>query len=157
MMQHSFGPDGSRHRPLFVVGVDGSDSGLTALRQAALDAVEANARILCVHVRPWPGMCELTACLAPVAIAISRECRDIIEMEAWLHCVQTLDPLALQWEFRVVSGRPDRCLRQIADAEQGDALFVGLLPRTSWSRWFHRCPARKLARSPVCPVRITSP
>jgi nucleotide-binding universal stress UspA family protein len=163
-MDHSFGPDGadrairsSRHRPLFIVGVDGSDSGLTALRRAAQDAAQAHAQILCVHVRPQPGMCELAACLAPGAVAVSFECRDIMEMQAWLHCVLTLDPLGRPWDFKVVSGRPDRCLRQIAVAEHGDALFVGRLPRTSWSRWFHRCPARKLARSPVCPVHVTAP
>jgi nucleotide-binding universal stress UspA family protein len=160
-MDHSFGPDGSdrtlRHRPLFIVGVDGSDSGLTALRQAAREATPANARVLCVHVRPHPGICELVACLAPGALAVSHECRDTMELQAWLHCVQTLDPLAQPWDFTVVSGRPDRCLEQIAVAEHGDALFVGRLPRTSWSRWFHRCPARKLARSGVCPVRLTAP
>jgi nucleotide-binding universal stress UspA family protein len=160
-MDHSFAPDssdsairGSQHRPLFIVGVDGSDSGLTALRQAAKDAVRDNARILCVHVRPRPGMWELLACAAG-AIAISRDCRDIMEMQAWLQCVQTLDPTARSWDFTVVSGRPDRCLAQIAVAEHGDALFVGQLPRAPWSRRFHRCPARRLARAHVCPIHVS--
>ena len=161
-MNHSFGPDGSdsavqgsRNRPLFIVGVDGTDSGLAALREAADQAAEADARILCVHVRSLPGMCEMTAFLAPGAVAISRECRDSREIDAWLQCVQTLDPTGLPWRFKVVSGRPDRCLAQVARAEHGDALFVGQLPRASWSRWFHRCPARRLARSGVCPVHRT--
>jgi nucleotide-binding universal stress UspA family protein len=160
-MDHSFAPDssdsairGSRHRPLFIVGVDGSDSGLTALQQAAEDAVRDDARILCVHVRTRPGMWELLACAAG-AIAISRDCRDAMEMQAWLHCVQTLDPTARPWDFTVVSGRPDRCLAQIAVAEHGDTLFVGQLPRTAWSRWFHRCPARRLAREHVCPIHVS--
>jgi nucleotide-binding universal stress UspA family protein len=161
-MDHSIGQDNSdsairdpQHRPLFIVGVDGSDSGLTALRQAVLDAARADARILCVHVRPKPGMCEMLACLAAGAIVISRDCRDIMEMQAWLQCVQTLDPPAQSWDFKVVSGRPDRCLAQIAVAEHGDALFVGQLPRTPWSRWFHRCPVRKLARAHVCPIHVS--
>lgn len=161
-MDHSVGPDksgsairGSQHRPLFIVGVDGSDSGLTALRQAALDAERANARILCVHVRRRPGMCEMLAFVAAGALVISRDCRDLMEMQAWLQCVQTLDPSGRSWDFTVVSGRPDRCLAQIAVAEEGDALFVGQLPRTPWSRWFHRCPARKLARTHVCPIHVS--
>ena len=163
-MHHSSGRDRSdrairdpQHRPLFIVGVDGSDSGLAALRQAAQDAVQSNAKILCVHVRPDPSMGELVACLTPGALVIGRECRDIMELEAWLQCVQTLEPLARPWDFRVVSGRPDRCLRQVAAADGGDALFVGQMPRAGWSRWFHRCPARKLIRSRVCPVRLVVP
>lgn len=156
-MDHSMEPDGSDNvardsRRLFVVGVDGTDSGLGALQQAAEYADGADARILCVHVRPHPSMCEMVAFLAPGAAAISRECRDIMEMRAWLQCVQVLDPAGLSWDFKVVSGRPERCLAQIAVAEHGDALFVGQLPRSPWSRWFHRCPARKLAQSHVCPV-----
>jgi nucleotide-binding universal stress UspA family protein len=161
MMDHPHGSDkgvrGSHHRPLFIVGVDGSDSGPTALRHAARQAADAHARILCVHVRSLPGMCEMAACLVPGAAVISRDCRDIIEMQAWLHCVQTLDPPALTWDFMVVSGHPDRRLERIALAEHGDALFVGQRPRAPWSRWFHRCPARKLARSRVCPVHVTAP
>jgi nucleotide-binding universal stress UspA family protein len=159
VMDHSIGPDGvirgSQRRPLFIVGVDGSDSGLTALRQVAQDAARANARILCVHVRPLISMWEMLACLAPAAIANSRAYRDVLEMQAWLQCVQTLDPPAHPWDFKVVSGRPDRCLAQIAVAEHGDALFVGQLPRTAWSRRFHRCPARKLARTRVCPIHVS--
>lgn len=160
-MDHSLGPDGSdnvvhRSRHLFVVGVDGTESGLGALQQAAEYADGADARILCVHVRRLPSMCEMVAFLAPGAAAISRECRDIMEMRAWLQCVQILDPTGRPWDFKVVSGRPERCLAQIAQAEHGDALFVGQLPRRSWSRWFHRCPARKLAaQSRVVPVHRT--
>jgi nucleotide-binding universal stress UspA family protein len=159
-MDHSFAPDGSDSgirdaQPLFIVGVDGSDSGLTALRQAAHEAARENARLLCVHVRCLPGMWEMVACQAPGAAAISRECRNSMEIQAWLHCVQTLDPTALPWDFKVASGRPDRCLAQIAVAEHGDALFVGQLPRRPWSRWFHRCPTRKLARTRVCPIKVS--
>jgi nucleotide-binding universal stress UspA family protein len=158
-MDHSTGPDGSdsavrgsQQDLLFIVGVDGTESGLAALREAAAQASEAGARILCVHVRSLPGMCEMTAFLTPGAVAISRECRDSREMEAWLQCVQTLDPTGRPWRFKVVTGRPHRCLAQVAEAEGGDALFVGQLPRSPWARWFHRCPARRLARSGVCPV-----
>jgi nucleotide-binding universal stress UspA family protein len=161
-MDHSVGPDtssgavrGSRHRPLFIVGVDGSESGLAALRQAALDAERVDARILCAHVRRRPGMCEALACLAAGAFVISRDCRDLMEMQAWLQCVQTFDASGRPWEFTVVSGRPDRCLARIAVAEGGDALFVGRLPRTPWSRRFHRCPARRLARAHVCPIHVS--
>jgi nucleotide-binding universal stress UspA family protein len=161
-MDHSFGPDGSdsavhgpRHDQLFIVGVDGTESGLAALREAAGQATEAGARILCVHVRSLPGLCEMTAFMAPGAVAISRECRDSREMDAWLQCVQTLDPTGRPWRFRVVTGRPDRCLAQVVRAERGDALFVGQQPRSPWARWFHRCPARRLARSGVCPVHRT--
>jgi nucleotide-binding universal stress UspA family protein len=162
-MEHSFGPDGSdsalqgvRRQPLFIVGVDGTDSGLAALRAAAGRAAEADARLLCVHVRALPGMWEMTAFIAPGAVAISRECRDRREVDAWLQCVQTLDPTGRPWRFTVVSGRPDRSLAKVAAAEHGDALFVGQLPRGAWSRWFHRCPARRLARSGVCPVHRTT-
>jgi nucleotide-binding universal stress UspA family protein len=163
-MNESFEPDGadqavqhSPHGPLFIVGVDGSKSGRVALWHAARDAVPMNARLLCVHVRPQPSTGELLACFAPGAVVISRECRDSMEMQAWLDCVQTLDPLGRPWDFKVVTGRPDRCLSEIAIAEHGDALFVGRLPRRSWSRWFHRCPARRLARSRACPVHLATP
>jgi nucleotide-binding universal stress UspA family protein len=162
MMDHALGPDdsggtirGSQHRPLFIVGVDGSDSGLTALREAELEAGRVDAQILCVHVRSKPGMCEMMACLAAGALVVSRDCRDIMEMQAWLQCVQTLDPPGHSWDFHVVSGRPDRCLARIAVAEGGDALFVGQLPRRPWSRWFHRCPTRRLTRAHVCPVHVS--
>lgn len=156
-MDHELEPDSSHNivrgpRQLFIVGVDGTDSGLGALQQAAEYADGADARILCVHVRPQLSTWELVAYLAPGAAATSRECRDIMEMRAWLQCVQVLDAAGRSWGFKVVSGRPERCLAQIALAEHGDALFVGQLPRSPWSRWFHRCPARKLARSSVCPV-----
>jgi nucleotide-binding universal stress UspA family protein len=100
-------------------------------------------------------MCEMLAFVAAGALVISRDCRDLMEMQAWLQCVQTLDPSGRSWDFTVVSGRPDRCLAQIAVAEDGDALFVGQLPRAPWSRWFHRCPARKLARAHVCPIHVS--
>lgn len=162
-MDQSFSPeglepvvDGPRHRPLYIVGVDGSGSGRAALRMAARDAAEVDARLLCVHARPRPGVGELMSCFAPGAVLISRECRDGIEVQAWLDCVQTLDPPALDWDFIVTSGRPERCLREIATAERGAAVFVGRLPRRAWNRWFHRCPARRLLRSGSCPVRIAT-
>jgi nucleotide-binding universal stress UspA family protein len=140
-LDDSGGPDDSEgtlgRRPVFVVGVDGTDSGLTALRQAANEAGPANARLLCVHVRRPPGMWEVMACLGMNAVALSREGRDAMELRAWLHCVQTLDPLPLPWDLKVVSGRPGRCLRQIADAKHGDALFLGTARRGARSP-FHR-------------------
>jgi nucleotide-binding universal stress UspA family protein len=147
--------DAQRH-PLFIVGVDGSESGLAALRRAGEEAEQAGARVLCVHVRRHSGLADLAAYLTAASAVVSRECRDLMEIQAWTHCVQTLDPLGLSWDFRVVSGRPAQCLGRIAATEHGDALFVGRLPRPSWSRWLHRCPARKLARSDVCPVHIPS-
>jgi nucleotide-binding universal stress UspA family protein len=162
-MDQSFRPEGlepvvegSARRPLFIVGVDASESGRAALRMAACDAAETDARLLCVHVRPRPGAGELMACFAPGAVLISRECRDGIEVQAWLDCVQTLDPPALDWDFMVTSGRPDHCLKEIATAERGAAVYVGRLPRRAWSRWFHRCPARRLLRSQDCPVRVAT-
>ncbi|MCO5997207.1 universal stress protein [Actinoallomurus rhizosphaericola] len=153
-MDESFisSPDGAerdaRHRPLYVVGVDGSDSGRAALCQAADEAGQADARILCVHVRCQPSIGEMAALVAPGAALASRDCRDLIEMQAWLDCVQILDPLPCPWEFQVVMGRPDKILREVTMARHGDALFVGQSPRTGrWARLFHRCPARRLARA----------
>ena len=163
MMDESFTPcsDGSardaRHRPLFVVGVDGSDSGRAALSQAADEAAGTDARILCVHVRPQPSLCELTALVAPGAALISRDCRDLMEMQAWLDSVQILDPTGLPWEFAVLTGRPDKRLREVTIARHGDALFVGQSLRPGrWSRLFHRCPARRLARSREYSVHLAT-
>jgi nucleotide-binding universal stress UspA family protein len=162
-MEHTFRTDGiepivdgARHRPLFIIGVDGSESGRTALRQAAQEAGELGARILCVHVRPRHGAGELMACFAPGAVLISRECRDEVEAQAWLDCVLTLEPTGLDWGFAVATGRPERRLREVAVAEHAAAVFVGRLPRRTWSRWFHRCPARRLLRSHACPVRLVT-
>ncbi|GAA4624380.1 hypothetical protein GCM10023196_024280 [Actinoallomurus vinaceus] len=147
----------ARHRPLFVVGVDGSDSGRAALCQAADEAARADADILCVHVRPQPSLGELTALVAPGAALISRDCRDLMEMQAWLDSVQILDPTGRAWEFAVVSGRPEKRLREMTIARHGDALFVGQSVRSGrWSRWFHRCPARRLARSREYPVHLAT-
>lgn len=156
-MDYELESDGSdnvvrRSQRLFVVGVDGTDSGLRALQRAAEYADGADARILCVHVRPQLSLWETVAYLAPGAPATSRDCRDLMEIRAWLQCVQVLDAVGRPWGFTVVSGRPERRLAEIALAEHGDALFVGQLPRSPWSRWFHRCPASRLARSRVCPV-----
>ncbi|MCO6009763.1 universal stress protein [Actinoallomurus purpureus] len=153
-MDESFtpSPDGSardaRHRPLFVVGVDGSHSGRAALCQAAEEAARTDAHILCVHVRSQPSLGELAALVAPGAALISRECRDLVEMQAWLDAVQILDPLGGSWEFEAVTGRPDKSLREVTMARHGDALFVGQSQRVGWwSRLFHRCPARRLAHA----------
>lgn len=162
-MDQSSGSGGSggsardaRH-PLFVVGVDGSDSGRAALSQAADEAVHANARILCVHVRPQPSVGEMAAFMAPGAAVISRDCRDLMEMQAWLDSVQILDPLGRPWEFQVVTGRPDKRLREVTIARHGDALFVGQSHRAGWwARLFHRCPARRLARSREYPVHLAT-
>jgi nucleotide-binding universal stress UspA family protein len=143
------------HRPLFVVGVDGSDSGRAALCQAAHEAVRTGARLLCVHVRCQLSLGELTALIAPGAALLSRDCRDLLEMQAWLDAVQILDPLLLPWEFHVTWGRPDKSLREVTMARHGDALFVGQSPRAGrWSRLFHRCPARRLARAREYPVHL---
>lgn len=155
-MDHSFRRDDSTARALFIVGVDGSESGLAALRRAADEAEEAGARVLCVHVRRYSGLADLAAYLTAAGAVISRECHDLVEIQAWTQCVQVLDPRCLSWDFRVVTGRPAQCLGRIAATEHGDALFVGRLPRRLWSRWLHRCPAQKLARSHVCPVHIPS-
>lgn len=160
-MDQSFTPEGSGtaahgpRRPLFVVGVDGSDSGRAALAEAARDAAAVNAHILCVHVRAQPCIGEVAALVAPGAALISRECRDLLEIQAWLDCVQILDPAHTSWEFDVVSGRPDKRLSEVAVARRGDALFLGQTHRTSWwSRRFHRCPARRLAGLRECRVRL---
>ncbi|MEV5751612.1 universal stress protein [Actinoallomurus sp. NPDC052308] len=160
-MDESFipGPDGTErdawHRPLFVVGVDGSDSGRAALCQAAGEATRAGARVLCVHVRCQPSVGEMAALVAPGAALASRDCRDLLEMQAWLDCVQILDPLDCPWEFQVVMGRPDKSLREVMMARHGDALFVGQSPRTGWwARLFHRCPARRLARAQEYSVHL---
>jgi nucleotide-binding universal stress UspA family protein len=145
------------HRPLFVVGVDGSDSGRAALYQAADEACEADARILWVHVRCQPTLGEMAALVAPGAALISRDCRDLMEMQAWLDCVQILDPLPCAWEFEVVRGRPDRLLREVTMSRHGDALFVGQLHRTGrWARFFHRCPARRLAHAREYSVHLAT-
>lgn len=160
-MDQSFSPipsDGAGpgpRRPLFVVGVDGSGSGRAALAEAARDAAPVHAHIVAVHVRAQPGVGELAALVAPGAALISRDCRDLMEMQAWLDCVQILDPAGASWEFHVVSGRPDKRLSEVAIARRGDTLFVGQTHRTSWwSRWFHRCPARRLARLHACEVHL---
>jgi nucleotide-binding universal stress UspA family protein len=162
-MDESFtpNPDGAardaRHRPLFVVGVDGSDSGRAALAQAAEEAARTDAHLLCVHVRPQPSIGELAALVAPGAALLSRDCRDLMEIQAWLDAVQILDPVARSWDFQVVMGRPDKRLREITMARHGDALFVGQSHRTGrWARLFHRCPARRLARAREYPVHLAT-
>jgi nucleotide-binding universal stress UspA family protein len=162
-MDESFTPSSdhpardARHRPLFIVGVDGSDSGRAALCQAADEAVRTGAHVLCVHVRAELSLGELTALVAPGAALISRDCRDLLEMQAWLDSVQILDPVVPSWEFEVTVGRPDKGLREVTMARHGDALFVGHSPRARWwSRLFHRCPARRLARAREYPVHLAT-
>jgi nucleotide-binding universal stress UspA family protein len=162
-MDESFIPEGSGtaahgpRRPVFVVGVDGSDSGRAALAEAARNAALVNAHIVAVHVRAQPSIGELAALVAPGAALISRDCRDLLEMQAWLDCVQVLDPAQASWEFNVISGRPDKRLSEVVIARHGDALFVGQSHRTSWwSRWFHRCPARRLAQFRECQVHLAA-
>lgn len=137
-----------------VVGVDGTSSGLAALTEAARDAAETHARVVCVHVRAEPMLAEMMVLMAPYATAVVSEWRDALELEAWLHCVQVVEPRGVDWEFQVAYGRPADALSEIAAARRASAVYVGARRRGGWARRLHRCPALELARSSSCPVRL---
>ncbi|GGM60738.1 hypothetical protein GCM10010106_03230 [Thermopolyspora flexuosa] len=148
--------DSSHANGIVVVGVDGTSSGLAALTEAAGDAVDTQARLLCVHVRAEPMLAEMMVLMAPYATAVVSEWRDALELEAWLHCVQVAEPRGLNWEFLVANGRPADALAEIAMASRASAVYVGTRRRGGWARRLHRCPALELARSACCPVRLVA-
>jgi nucleotide-binding universal stress UspA family protein len=137
-----------------VVGVDGTASGLAALTEAARDAADTHAHIVCVHVRAEPAFAEMMVMMAPYATTVLSEWRDALELDAWLNCLQVLEVRGLDWDFEVASGRPAECLGEAAAARHASAVYVGARERCGLARWFHRCPALELARSCRCPVRL---
>jgi nucleotide-binding universal stress UspA family protein len=134
-----------------LVGVDGTNSGQAALQVAAQQAAEHGFRLVAVHVRRDPLPIE---CLGWATDPFGPQWRDVLELEAWLHCTLLLGDLPLDWEFVVADGKPAETLRAHAMGRAARAVYVGTRIRTRWAARLHHCPASDLARRCPCAVRV---
>lgn len=138
-------------REVVLAGVDGTDSGRAALRNAAAEAMSAGLRLVALHVRRSPRPLEL---MAWETYPIAEQWRDELELEAWLQCTILLAELPVEWEYAVVDGEPAQALRSFADERSARSVYVGSRIRTRWAARLHRCPAVELSRRSPCQVRV---
>jgi nucleotide-binding universal stress UspA family protein len=134
-----------------LAGVDGTDSGRTALRTAAREAARTGLPLVALHVRRSARPLEL---LAWETYPLAEQWRDELELEAWLQCTLLLADLPVEWEYAVADGDPVQALRACAAQRSAYAVYVGARVRTRWAARLHRCPALELQRRCPCAVRV---
>jgi nucleotide-binding universal stress UspA family protein len=105
-----------------VVGVDGSQPSLNAVRMAARIAQFTGARLTVVHCRPrGPALGMLT----PGCAGMLEQWRDDLELEVGVEVASLLDPLGLTWQLWVGNGDPVCRLDEIAGDVDADLIVVG--------------------------------
>jgi nucleotide-binding universal stress UspA family protein len=106
-----------------VVGVDGSQSSLDALRFAAKEAAKERAEdgldLVVVHVRrlPWAMTSETVAPVSQAADLIARETEEAVK--------QLLEGSTVTWRWFLREGDPARELVRVAEEQQARAIAVG--------------------------------
>jgi len=103
----------------WVVGIDGSEAGLDALRFAAERGAPTGTRLVVVHVRHLPGAWEERAMTAQAGATILEE----IQREAHEGAARTLAGRGVDWEFDARAGDPADVLEAVA-AERSAELIV---------------------------------
>jgi nucleotide-binding universal stress UspA family protein len=94
----------------WVVGVDGSEASIDALRFAAQRAVPISARLAVVHARHVPVMWTE----APVPEGVADEALRALAEVARNRSAEALEGSGVAWEFIVRDGRPADVLDQEA-------------------------------------------
>lgn len=138
-------PDDTACRVL--VGVDGGPAGRAALAAVGHEARARQLDVIALHVRP--GMTPVEALGSAFTGASGMcwlDCRDHAELNAWLDCVQWLEPQGLRWQFQVREGDPAIRLEEAAGQLRVRSIYLAARERTWWARQLHHCPARALAR-----------
>jgi hypothetical protein len=139
---------------IVVIGVDGGASGrhaLDAARQAGDSGLlGVDALLLGVHVQAPPPAwwaCPFIGPAAAPAITFDPAWRDELELDAFCDTATALGGGLLPWRFAVDFGDVAATLARYRLARATRLLVVGqrLTVPARPHRWWHRCPARRLA------------
>lgn len=107
-----------------VVGVDGTDLSVEALRRTLGFAQGAHARVVVVYVRfIQPPMADPTTGVA--AVVMMEESVDEVAAIARRAAADVLEPTGLEWEFVTRQGEPAHEIIEVAHEHEASWVVVG--------------------------------
>ncbi|HUZ21229.1 MAG TPA: universal stress protein [Acidimicrobiales bacterium] len=106
-----------------VVGVDGSESSLCALRHTAWVASAVGARLVVVYVRHLPNIAP--GPVAGDAVAILEQTADDLERSTESQVAAALAAAGVDWRFEVRDGDPAHEILQVGHDAEAACIVVG--------------------------------
>jgi nucleotide-binding universal stress UspA family protein len=125
-----------------VVGVDGSDSSLFGLREAASMAEAARVALVVVFVRQPPY--QVWAALTASGVCSSADLADTTELVVEAQCIATLSSSHFTWQFEIRCGEPAAALMAVAQEYKSDTIVVSGLRHGVVGSFVHGAIATRL-------------
>jgi nucleotide-binding universal stress UspA family protein len=108
-----------------VVGVDGSDDSMAALRRAKILGSAMHAELHVVHVRHAPYWWSIGTTASAYAVAQSRQALDELAAEVEAAVKKELSTYEGRWFYQVREGNPADELLAVSDEIEAVAVIVG--------------------------------
>ncbi len=134
-----------------VVGNDGSDYSIAAVRMAAEMAKALGAKLTIVHVSHLPVTFYAAAFEAPIDL---KEQMDSLRAEAERRARAVLDEVGIEAELVTLDGNPADALVEYAEKEKADLLVVGSRGAGAIERFLLGSTSSRIVHHAHCPVLV---
>ncbi len=134
-----------------LVGIDGTDDSLRALRWATERAADLDAEILAVCA--VPPAAEFVLTLPPLSTDLSTSFQTSLERD-WS---QPLRDAGVEYRLFVADEEPAHALVNVARRERADLLVLGARGHSSLSERLFGSLSSKVAHQAPCPVVMVPP